>query len=171
MAERNWDIELTNDAEKIQKNLASGRQLCMLLNKDLPKRLLFKLIEQFNILAVPLAGEDRFAVVCGAYKAEGAFQKNPEQEQKAFGRQVNEQIFDDLIQINGEPYFPFCEGVDTKVVDKLRATFDVQEIFTDQRTYTVVLGYYYDEKALPAQEARVVAQLPPVFHKTPPNLN
>ena len=172
MADRNWDIDLVNDPKKISERLASGPQLCMVLSKTISAKTLYVLVEGYNIFAVPIGDdEQRFVLLCGAYKARGEFKKDKEQEQNAFGRRVNEQIFDDLIHINDVPYFPFCEDVDMEVVDKLREIFDIQDIFTHSKAYTAILGYYYDEKCIPPLEGRVVAELPPMLMQSPPILN
>lgn len=171
MAERNWDIELTNDAEKIRENLASGSVLCMVLNKKISARHLYNIVEGYTVFTVLIGDAQRFILLCGAYKVGGEFKKDTEKELKTFGRQVNEQIFDDLLHIGGTPYFPFCVDVDMKVVEKLREFFDIQEIEVNATKRIAVLGYYYDEKQIPSQEGRVVAELPPMLMQSPPILN
>lgn len=156
-------IDGTNDAEEVKRRLDSEPQLCMVLTKDLH----LDPIGFFNVVNMGFvfaAGKERYVILCGGYKADGELEKDPEKVENTFGRQVDEQIHDEIIEIEGTPYILFCETVDTQVVEKMRMAFDIQEIEYDSKPRKAIRGHYYDPAKTPLTENKVISQLPPIYN-------
>lgn len=172
--ERQWDIELINDRKEIKRRLNAGPQLCMVLSKDIKPETLYNTVRDyyvFNFLNEPSFDEDfdfdaapdevfdseeLTVVLAGAYK--GEIKEDVEKTKKAFGREVKEQIFDDLIHIHGIPYMPFCKDLDPNVIDTMRAVFDIRDIEHNVEVRTAVRCCYYDKKTAVSTEGKVISQ-------------
>lgn len=162
--ERNWDIELINAPEVIKERLDSGPQLCQVLSKEIKSETLYNLARDHYLFSTEIAAEDRLIILCGAFKEGVEMQPDPEKTQKAFGRQVTEQVFDDLVHIDEVPYLPFCKDLDRKVIDRMRAVYDIRDIEYNSETRTAILGHYYDAKNVPKRPGRVIAQSKPIYN-------
>lgn len=66
----------SDDPVAIEKHLASGKALCMVLNRDVPPQAIAQGTKEGYIFCVDFNGEERFAVANGCYK----------QKQKRFDR-------------------------------------------------------------------------------------
>ena len=165
--ERTWDIEPTNNAKIIEKMLETGPQLCQVLSENIRPETLLNLTQDFYLFAREIDGQDRVVILCGAYKAEGDLTPDPEKTQKAFGRQITEnQIYDDLVHIEGVPYFPFCKGLDVNLINRMRVVYDIRDIHYDSEDRIAVFGHYYDVKTSPKRPGRVIAQAKPILTNT-----
>ena len=161
--ERTWDIEPINNPNLIEKRLQAGPQLCMFISKDATPEQIYNLIEQFYIYSiVDNDGEDRLIVLIGAYK--GEIREDKQKTKKVFGKEIEHQVFDDLVHINEIPYVPFCENLEPNVINTIQKIYDVQSIKLKEETRKAVLCYYYDHKNVPKiVEGRVISQAAPIF--------
>lgn len=166
MAERNWDIELINDRSEIKKRLESGPQLCMVLSEDLKPETHYRLIKKHYLFRREIEGEERSVILAGAFKPGVDMEPDPEKTKEAFGRDVTERLYDDLIHIDSIPYMPFCKELDVNVIDTLRSVFDIRDIEYNGEIRTAVFCYYYDRKDTVAKEGKVIFQ-----YQVQPNLN
>ena len=159
--ERTWDIEPINNPNLIEKRLQAGPQLCMFINKDVTPEQIYNLVEKHYIYSiVDDDGEDRLIILMGAYK--GEIREDTQKTKKVFGKEINHQIFDDLIHINEIPYVPFCQGLEPNVIDTIQKIYDVQEIQYQVEIRKAVLCHYYDHKNVPKREGRVISQAAPI---------
>ena len=163
MSDRTF-IAYTNDPEEVDRWLDAGPQLCMVLKEDLPATALYNIVETVFVYAVDIHGTERYVALCGAHKIKGGFKRNPEKTEKAFGRDVTEQIHDAPIEIEGIPYIPFSEDSDPLVINKMREVFDIQEIEYLLKPRTAILGHYYNKPTESVSEGKVVSQVPPIYH-------
>ena len=167
--ERTWDIDPTNVSAVIQEKLEAGPQLCMVLAKDVKPDTIFNLVKNHYLFSSDIDAEDRLIVLCGAYKDGVEMGPVPERTQKVFGRELTEQIHDDLVHIGEVPYMPFCKNLDPKVIKRMRDVFDIREVEYNSESRTAILGYYYDAKNVPPRPGRVIAQSRPIIQN--PNIN
>jgi len=164
------EIPYISDPEAVDAFLKEGPQLCMVLNSNLNAIQLWNMVDRMYVFVVDIDGEERYAALCGAHKQKGPFRRDTEQIENTFGRQVDEQIHDPVIEIDGVPYIPFCEGLDPRIIDKMREAVDVREIEHQSTPRLAVLGYYYDEATAVAKESKIIAQGPMILN-TPNPLN
>lgn len=174
MAERQWDIDLINDPDEIERRLESGPQLCMVLSPDIKPQTLWNVVNEhyvYTFLNEKVFNEDfdfesatdedfesekLVVVLAGAYK--GEIKEDVEKTIKVFGRRVEEQIYDDLVHIRGVPYMPFCKELDPHVIDTMRAVFDIRDIIIDDEPRRSVYCCYYDRATAVPTEGGIIGQ-------------
>ena len=162
--ERTWDIEPINNPSLIEKRLQAGPQLCIFISKNVTPEQIYNLIEKHYIYSiVDDDGEDRLISIAGAYK--GEIREDTEKTKKVFGKEINHQLFDDLIHIDGTPYVPFCKGSERNVIDTIKKIYDVQNITWEGTSRKAVLCYYYDHNNVPKKEGRIISQAAPISVK------
>ena len=132
--------------------------------QDLDATGIFNIVREAFVFSVSIEGEERLILYPGGYKGVGGFKKDPERAENAFGRQVDEQIHDEIVEIEGTPYILFCEDVDPLVVDKMRMAFDIQEVEYDLKPRVAILGHTYDAANAEVAEGKVISQAPPIFN-------